>query len=147
MERRRLAQASSFGHGLSMEERGEGQNYTQKFDSSQVTIINGKTKTEKSSVKLSLAVKYPTDEVVFIQMDEENQVTYSKTCLIIQIPEKIVPEETTAYIIVEEHKTDENGESVITRTVYGTENETIGIYTARDDGICDKTSIEVNWKK
>ena len=52
------------------------------------------------------------------------------------LPEELVPEPDTAYLIVETLKRGGTGESAVTRELYGIDSTSLATYYAREDGIC-----------
>ena len=65
------------------------------------------------------------------------------TCL---YPESISPDASTAYILVENHKTDAEGNATVLRELYGPEDDCLATFSLQENGVCVKNSTELEWK-
>lgn len=117
--------------------------------SGQVDITeNGKTKTEKSSVSISIAVMYKPVKITFYQMDAAHQIIKKEEYTPGKVPETWKTEPGTEYILIETEKENLSGEKFISREIYDSKEEeetTAETYYALKNGTLAKQETEIDW--
>ena len=123
----------------------EGAFMTNTYSDLTTTTNNGVSETKGNSIKLSIAFLYLPEKIVLVQMDSDNKVVKRTEYEPGEMPESLVPEEKTEYIIAETHKKDNNGVKIVTRELYTRKNSVVFAYYARTDGICINQSTSLDW--
>jgi len=121
----------------------EGAVYAQTLDSTMTVTENGIAKTESTSVKISVNVMFAPEKIVILQMDADSKLLLRAEYKPVEMPDTLVVNPATDYIVVETHKRDEAGKQKITRVVYGSGDENIETFYARPDGICEKRLTQI----
>ena len=83
----------------------------------------GKTKTEKCSVTIRYEAMYRPVRITVCQMDQGHEIVKKDVYRPEEMPEQIMAEKATEYILVEIEKEGLSGENVAAREVYGYEPE------------------------
>lgn len=134
------------GSGLSTAGvQGEGAVYSQTLDSTYTTTENGKSITDSISIKVSISFMNPPEKIVVLQMGADSSVVFRTEYMPGEMPKTIVPEKNTEYIVVETHKTGSNGDAFITRKLYAKEAVSLEAFFYREDGVCVKQWVQINW--
>jgi hypothetical protein len=121
----------------------EGAVMSQTLDASYSVTEKGVTKTDSFSVTLGVAVMYAPEKIVVLQMDENSAIVSRTQFTPGTLPDEISRAPRTAYTIVETHSRDGAGEPVVSRKVYGAQDESFDTFAARDDGICVKRATRL----
>ncbi len=127
--------------------QSEGEVFSRTLDASYTSTENGKTKSESISVKVSINVMFPPEEITILQMDADSAVVSRREYAPEEIPESITPEANTEYIIVEIRKTHPSDSTFITRKLYGRDVESLETFYRRANGICVKKWVPIKWSK
>lgn len=136
------------GSGLMLDgNHGEGMFYSQTLEETTTTTENQKSKSSQTSVKISFAIMYPPKKVVVLQMDDENNIISKAEYQPGKLPDTIKPDRNTAYIMVENHKQDREGNLVVSRSLYDESKETLDTYYSKADGILVKQWTALNWNR
>ncbi len=134
------------GNGMSADYGySEGTTSSQTVDATYTVTENGETKTNSTSVKVSVSSLYPPKHIRIIQLDVNSSNIDSADHEPGDLPKTLTPSLETDYIIVETYKTDTNGNEKITRDLYGRDEETLSTFVCRDDGVCIKQFTELKW--
>lgn len=126
---------------------GEGPSYSTTLSETTTITENGKSKASSISITISLTMMYTPEKVVLLQMDQNSTIVSRKEYSPGELPESISTESDTAYLIVENYKRDYEGNSVISRSIYDSNQETLETFYSRDDGVCVKEWTQINWEK
>ena len=124
---------------------GEGPIYSQTMDAQSSVTVNGQTKKESVSVKLSINGMYAPEKIVVLQMDEENGVLSQVEYKADKMPEVITAEPKTAYLIIETYRHDGQGEIDLARAIYSRGAQSIETFYSREDGVCVKHWTRIEW--
>ncbi len=127
--------------------QNEGSFYSNSFTGEGVMKDGEKEKSYFGSVKMNFHVSYRPEKVVFLSMDEESQVMRKQEFAPNQVPEKMVPPEDTAYVIVESHKKDATGTTVISRALYSPEEKVFSILEPREDSFLNTRYVAIQWEE
>lgn len=136
------------GNGISISgEQNEDYVFSRILEETKTVTTNGKSKKTNTLIKITLAVMFPPERIVIIQMDKDSTVLSRAEYTPGELPDTLIPEENTEFIIVETHKRNPEGDSIISRSLYDKSSENIETFYCRDDGICVKQWTQVDWKK
>lgn len=137
------------GQGFSTSgDSSEGECFAATLSGEITATENGKTKTERSSVTVNIAIMYRPIGITLYQMDKEHQIVRKEKYKPDEFPEKIMLESETEYVLVEIEKEKLSGEKMISRKVYDYKEElnTLEIFYALENGIVAERETEINWK-
>jgi len=124
----------------------EGLVYSQTMDATAAVTENGRTRTESISITLSINVMFTPEQIVILQMDGDSGILSRTEYTPDAMPETLLMDTLTDFIIVETHKRDDTGSIRILREIYDSNTDTIGTFFAREDGICIKHWMQLDWK-
>jgi len=110
------------------------------------TTDNGETTDRSVKVTVHIAAKYPPESIAIIQMDAQSNVIARDDYPSVILPEQMALNSKTAYLIVETTSAAPDGQPVISREMYGTDDYYITGYIARPDGIIEAQSMEIIWE-
>lgn len=137
-----VTSGSSMGNSGS---EGEGMGMTSTLDETTAMTENGKTKKFTTNIKISISSMFPPEKIVLLQMDKGSSILSRQEFAPGDVPSELVPEEDTAYIIVETHKRDNFGEVVIGRELYSGKDEMLFTFMVRGDGVLEKALTTLVW--
>lgn len=123
----------------------EGEQYSQTMDASYTETENGKSKTERISVKLSIGVMFAPEKIVVLQMDAQSKLLSRTERAPGELPEVFSPEPDAEYLVVETHKRDAEGNATVSREIVGKDAESMETFCARADGVCEKRWTQIKW--
>ncbi len=135
------------GSGLMADGMLEGSVYSQTLDETTTITENGKSKAVSTSIKISLTVMFPPEQIVVMQMDKDSTVISRIEYAPGELPDTLTPDKGTEYILVETYKHDREGNQVVSRSIYDTSNETMEAFYRSDNDICVKQSTQLDWSK
>lgn len=135
------------GFMVNTEAYSEGSVYSQTLDATTTVTEGGKTKTDSTSITLSISVMFAQEKIVVLQMSEESAVLLRNEYAPDTMPESISTESETDYLIVETHKRDDTGHIKISRATYSSDTENIETFFVREDGICVKHWTRMIWSE
>ena len=141
----RIYAVSGSGFAVSTEAYSEGAIYSQTLDATTTVTENGEAKTYGISVALSLSLMFAPEEIVVLQMDGESNVLSRAIYMPSAMPVKIAADPKADYFIVETHRHDDKGQLTVSRTIYGSDAETLETFFMREDGICVKQQTRILW--
>jgi len=128
-------------------DQNEGTALTETIEATTTVTENGKSKTHHASVKISfVAVNLPR-QIVVLQMDEDSNILSWEAYTPGQMPNTLTPESGAAYLIVETHKQDQDGNRVVSRALYDESHNFLDTLYCRPDGICVRQFTELNWNR
>lgn len=136
---------SGSGFMVNDESYSEGSVYSQTLEAVTTVTENGETKTDSMSVTVSISVMFAPEKIVILQMDADSSILSRTEYAPGSVPESLVPEADTAYLIVETHKRDDTNSLKIAREVYGRDAESFETFSVREDGICVKRWTQIEW--
>lgn len=86
---------------------------------------------------------YAPESIVILQMNSGNTVISRTEYNPSEMPDDLTLETEAAYFIVETHKLDNIGNSVISREIYSSDVEGIETFFTREDGFCVKQGTRI----
>lgn len=123
----------------------EGTVYTQTLEENVTTVENGHEKRISLSVKISLSIIIPPEKINLSYMSKDHTMLLWEEYAPGQLPNSLVPEADTEYIIVETIKKDDQGRQKTTRTLVDKNNNNFETFFLRDDGYCVKQWTQLEW--
>lgn len=123
----------------------EGEMYSQMFNEVTSITENGESTTYTTKVKTSVVTMFVPEQIVVLQMDKDSNVVLRDAFEPENVPETLTTEPETAYILLETHKTDMEGNPVVTREMFLQTDESLTSYRCREDGVCVQQWTELIW--
>lgn len=134
------------GNGISMSgDQGENHSYSRTLEETKTITESGKSKKMSTSIKITLTVMFPPERIVVLQMDKDSAVLSRSEYVPGELPDALVPENNTEYIIVETYKRSPESEVVVSRSLYDKSNKNMETFYCRDDDICVKQWTQIVW--
>lgn len=134
------------GFMVSDESYSEGPVITQTLDASTTVTENGKAMTESTSIKISISIMFAPEKIIVMQMDENNELLSRMEYAPDMMPEDVMPEADTAYLIVETIKRDDTGSLKSSCEIYDRDAESFATFSVRADGVCIKHWTQLKWE-
>jgi len=135
------------GNGMSASGMNlEGSEMTQTLDSSNTVTEDGKTKTDSTSIKITVKGMALPEKTVILQMDADNTLISRAEYMAGGMPSSLTPDAAAEYLIIEIHSLDASGAEVVTREIYGVDKDSFTVFSLREDGICIGSTIQIVWK-
>lgn len=135
------------GSGITQSgDMAEGARFSTKLEETTTVTDNGERRTAAASVDIAVEVINTPEQVSILQMDAESKLLLRTAYQPGTLPEELVPEPDTAYLIVETLKRGGTGESAVTRELYGIDSTSLTTYYAREDGICLEQWTTLIWE-
>jgi len=128
-------------------DQSEGTAFTQTIESTTTVTENGKSKTHHALIRMSFVAVNPPRQVIVLQMDEDSNILSREAYTPGQMPGTLTPESNAAYLIVETHKQDQDGNRVVSRALYDESHKHLETLYCKPDGICVKQFTELNWNR
>ncbi len=133
------------GQGFSADTMVEGQIYSQTMEEVTTITMNGEKESWSTSVTTNIeGIRLP-EKYVLIYMDGNSQILRSQE----YAPGNVMPEMTipadTAYLILEAHKLDSEGQPVVDREIVDRGEEHLSTFWINADGICIKGDTILTW--
>jgi len=133
---------------------GEGTLFSQTLDVTTTITENGKAKKDSVFITISISVLFTPEKIVVLQMDAKSQLIERAEYAPGTLPQEFTPASNVSYIIVETHKRDSLGNSIISRDIYdrvpaqyyASTATFIATFSARDDGFCTKNYSQLKWQ-
>ena len=105
------------------------------------TTENGQSKTDSSRVEVKINCVEIAQKVVLIEMSENNAEIKRSEFIPGQMPKEFSTSDSTAYLIVEEHRADG-----VSRTIYQSGDASIPVFYSPDGKLCLRSSTTVTWQ-
>jgi len=125
---------------------GTGSIMTHTLDTVQTVTENGVTITDSFSASISINIMYTPEKIVITQMNADNLVISQTETNPGEVGETLSPEKDTAFIIVETHSRDIDGELIIIRELHNKGDDHFETFSTRADGICIKHWTQLIWE-
>lgn len=124
----------------------EGSVFSQTLEDSKTITENGITKTQKSSVKISISYIHSPFKIIIYQMDKNNLKVKHNEYIPNEVPDKLSLDSDTDYIIVETHKYNNENTLVISREIHEKDEDYINTFYCMENGICSKKYVKLIWQ-
>ncbi len=102
---------------------------------------NGTTQAHTSTIEVKIDCVEIAQKIVLLEMDEMNREIGRTEWIPGQIPDEFTPTAETAYLIIEEHRTDG-----ISRSIHQNGDAPIAVFYSEDGRLCLKEFLTVQWQ-
>ena len=134
------------GHGYSLSGiQAEGPNIKTTLSEESSVTVNGKKRSFRTTVELSVEMMYTPVGVCVVELNARDEVAARHDYAPGKLPETIVPQDDTAYVIVHTDKTDRDGNPVRTTMLYDKSCDGFDTFYCRDDGVCAQRYTALTW--
>lgn len=134
------------GHGYMFDKySSEGMNFTQTLEEITKTTENGEEKSVRTTVKISIGVMYSPEKIAILQLDQNSNILSRVEYVPGNLPETIVTEQGTEYIVMETYKHNSEGDLVVQRSLFDQSIQTLDSYYSNEDQVCMKQWTELKW--
>lgn len=124
-----------------------GDNWGHQISETSNQSFSGQMKVEdKISINLKTKNVYAPKQIKILQMNKNNKVIRQAEYLPQKMPEKIIPDSDTKYIIVESIAQDMDNKSVSSYEVYEKNEEMIQTYYGKENRVCEKVKTPIEWQ-
>lgn len=123
----------------------DGGSMTQTLDETYTLTLGEKRTQEHFTVKFTVTPVDPIENIVLLQMNEKNQVLSRQEFQPGKVPESLTPEKETAYLLVESHRKNPKGVSIIDRDLYDREDEILTTYQEQEEGYFARLDTKLTW--
>lgn len=121
---------SDWDHEIERERR-----WSMGVEESFTRTIRGREETHTISATLHMILMHSSESLVIYQMNEGGELLSRTALALDEMPEDFIPEEETAFIVVETWGSEGENNVVVSRSVYGREAEEIESFRTRADGV------------
>lgn len=122
-----------------------GMSSSQTLTETKTTTVNGETKTTEAEIKINFVfMDMPTSVTVF-QFDNENHVIAQDVYTADNLPMEIVPAKAAQYLVLEMAQKSSDGSETVERQLVQHTDDYGHAFSIREDGICVKHDIAINW--
>ncbi|MCI5754256.1 MAG: hypothetical protein MR033_06540 [Clostridiales bacterium] len=134
------------GHGVSFSApMGVGAVYTQTLSERTESIVDGERRAEETSIAVHLGCMARPERITVRQMDGQSRCLVRADYEPGTLPEMLVPQDGTEYVLVETVSSGENGEPGVSREIYEAQDDLFYTYYAREDGFLVRRSTQLLW--
>lgn len=124
----------------------EGGAFSQTQEQKLTLTVEGKREEYSAKVTCGIEVRYPTQELTVLEMNEAGEILARHSFTPGQFPEGLELSEDCAYLIAEHHKVDHEGQSVVSRELLEREAGTVGtFYLKEGDSVLTGDSLNLLW--
>lgn len=120
--------------------------YSQTVKGESTVTIDGERKVERSEITVHVKLINAPTLVTLTQMNADNQAISSADYLPGTLPEEIVLDNRTAYLICETRSLSSDGEETVSREIIDRSEESLSAFYAREDGLCLKQWTQLVWQ-
>lgn len=135
------------GNGMFSDNNTAGMSMSHEIKEEQSSTIGDLTTSSGSRIKITISYIDEPAKVSILQFDSENKLLSQMDCEPDKLPNTLQPQPGTQYIIVETTTFSQDQTINISRTLYQSQDETLFVFSCRDDGICVKQWCEINWSE
>lgn len=124
----------------------EGGAYTQTQEQKLTLTVEGEREEYSAKVTCGIEVRYPTQELTVLEMNEAGEILARHSFTPGQFPEGLELGKDCAYLIVEHHKVDHQGQIVVSRELLERDAGTVGTYYLREgDSVLTGDWLNLLW--
>lgn len=128
------------GNGMFYDSPVSGMSFSQTMNESKETAVNGEKKTFEADIRITFQFMDSPTSATILQFDKDSRIIAQDTYASNALPMTVKPLDETEYIIVE--TTSAAG---TTRELFTPQDGFAYAFLQREDGICIKQYIEINW--
>lgn len=123
----------------------EGSIFSQTLEETKTVTGNAPSKKASILIKISIEVMFPAEKVVLMEMAADSTVMKRTEYVPGELPDHLVPEAETQYIIFETHKQNREGDIKISRSIHDKNDEGLENFLCRKDGVFVKEWVGIDW--
>lgn len=120
--------------------------YTNIMEQNRTLTVNGASESVYTKVTTRVEGVQPAEKYVLIHMDENHQMISSGEYAPDSVPSEMTIPAETAYLILESHKCDQNGNMSVERQLVNWGEESFATFLVRSNGICIKDYTYLTWR-
>lgn len=124
---------------------GEGTSYAQTYSDSVTTVVDGAARTKSSSIKMTVATMYPPERIVLLSYGAGGELLERLEYEPDGLPEELVLAEDAVWLTAEIYKSGSDGESIVSREIYGKTDDGVTAFRCREDGMIERSFISLRW--
>lgn len=124
------------GSGISSNGLVDGGSMTQTVEENETLTASGERSEKNTRIEVTVAGKDPTETITVYEMSADDSILRRSSIDPDAIPTEWTPPTDCEWIILRE---DDQ------RSVYTKEDESFPVFKLRDDGLCVKASVQLNW--
>lgn len=133
------------GYGMSFSGSVEGGSLSHKVEDKVTVNENGEEKTYVNSIEIKVETVYEPTKIQVLQMDLAGNKLDSAEYIPGKLPGEVKPLADTEYFIIETHKQDAAGESIVTRKMVGKEETFFQTLYVGERNVCEQTWTDIKW--
>lgn len=134
------------GHGYSLSGiQAEGPNIKTTLSEESTVTVDGEQRSFRTTVELSVEIMYTPVGVCIVELNAQDEIAARHDYTPGKLPETIVLQDDTAYVVVHTDKTDRSGASVRTTMLYDQSCDGFDTFYCRDDGVCAERYTALEW--
>lgn len=133
------------GQGISGSMGTEGSDFSQTLEASYTVTEDQSTRTDSTSVEISISVLYEPVNIEVIEFDENNEIVASNEYTPGEVPKNINLMPDTEYIVVTTQKTKPQDGFVYSREIYQKDDTSVTTFYGIDDGILRTQYTSLVW--
>jgi hypothetical protein len=122
-----------------------GMSGSQELKAEMSTTTGDETETVSSKIKMAVCFMDAPTGVTVIQLNRESKVLAAHEYAPGTLPETLIVEPYTEYIVVETHTTGADRSEATMREVFQPGDDSLFAFYCRDDGICIKQYCGIKW--
>lgn len=122
-----------------------GMSGSQTLTETKTTTVGGETKTTEAEIKITFSFMDTPASVTVFQFDNENRVIAQNAYKADNLPLEIVPAKAAEYLVLEMTQKSYGGTETVERQLVQHTDDYAYAFSAREDGICVKHDIAINW--
>lgn len=135
------------GKGMFSDNNTAGMSMSYEIKEDQSSTIGDLTTSSGSKIKVTICYMDEPVKVSILQFDSENKLLSQMECAPDKLPNTLQTQPGVQYIIVETTTFSQEQAANITRDIYQSEDETLFVFSCREDGICVKQWCGINWSE
>ena len=134
------------GHGISQSgDLSTGARFSTKLEESTTVTVENESRVTTTTVDIGIEVIDLPEQIVVLQMNEQSEVIDRTSYTPGELPEELLPDAETAYLIVETYGRDSLQQATINRMLYEKDSTGIETFASREDGVCVECWTALVW--
>lgn len=95
---------------------------------------------------LTIDVVPEPQKITVMQLSSDNSILRKDEYAPNEVPETVIPDEGTEYLVIESQNSSAEPSSAVTRELCGKDREFFSVFAPLNDGVCEKKQISVEWE-
>lgn len=122
-----------------------GMSGTHTLSETQTVTVDGESKTVRSDVAITFSYMDPPTNISVVQLDSAHHAVSVQEYAPGSLPDSLVTEPNTAYLLVETRRKAADGTESVTRELAQPQDTDLFAFFCREDGICVKQYCSLEW--